>query len=309
MDGQQDHNGQPLPDPFAAPPTPAPPTPAPAAPAPFEHSPVSVVLPEERPKRRTGLLVGVSALVLAAVGAGAFLLLRDGDDADDDYSLQAATANAAEMEEVAYQMTIDAMGEQIDITAEVDVAENLARMTMDMGSLVEGIEVIVDIDGEVAYLSSEMFESLGLEVETEWIAMDKEFMEQTGDDTIFTSATANDALQASELLDNAKSVTDLGLETVDGEELRHYEVVVSAADATAANPQIQQQFDDMGVDMPEDLTYDMWVTKDNILRRIKVDLDMGQAIVSTEITIRALDAPLDIELPDPDDVTQASDLL
>lgn len=279
----------------------APPNPA--------DAPISVVIHDQPKPRRTGLLVGLGALVVAAVAAGGFLLLRS-DEAEATFSIEQAAAAAAEHRTMSYTMTVETMGEETVIEAEVDNETGLARMTLQLGALFDdGVEMIVDTKQEIIYVSSDLFDTIGLDVETDWIKMDKEFLADSGDNSMFSTATSNDALQASVLLENAKSVEEVGVEEIDGEQLKHFRVTVSAEEALQQSPQVAEQFEAVGGEMPDDVTYDMWVTEDNELRRIAIELDIGPAVVTTLMVITGTDQPLDIELPDDDDTTDASDLM
>lgn len=272
-------------------------------------APISVVLHAEPKRRRTGLLVGVGALVVAAVAVGGFLLLS-GDEAEATFSIEKATAGASENRSMSYTMTVESMGEATVIEAEVDNESGLARMTLQLGAVFgDGIEMIVDTKNEVVYVSSDLFDSIGLDVETDWIRMDTEFLAENGNNSMFSTAASNDAMQASVLLENATSVEEVGIEEFDGEQLKHFRVTVSAEEALKQSPQVADQFETAGGEMPDEVTYDMWVSEDNELRRIGVDLDIGPAVIKTLLVITETDQPIDIQLPGDDDTTDASELL
>ncbi|MDP2291810.1 MAG: hypothetical protein Q8M22_11530 [Actinomycetota bacterium] len=279
------------------------------APPAAADAPISVVIHDEPKPRRTGLLVGLGALVVAAVGVGGFLLLSS-DEAEATFSIDKAAAAAAEQRSMSFTLTVDAMGEESVIEAEIDNESGLARMTLQLGAMFDdGVEMIVDTKNEVVYVSSDLFDSIGLDVETDWIKMDEEFLADSGEDSMFSTATSNDAMQASVLLENATSVEEVGIEEIDGEQLKHYRVTVSGEEALQQSPQVAEQFESVGGEMPDEVTYDMWVSEDNELRRIGVDLDIGPAVITTLLVITGIDQPLDIELPDDDDTTDASELM
>ncbi|MDO9173406.1 MAG: hypothetical protein Q7V62_01295, partial [Actinomycetota bacterium] len=213
------------------------------APPAAADAPISVVIHDEPKPRRTGLLVGLGALVVAAVGVGGFLLLSS-DEAEATFSIDKAAAAAAEHRTMSFEMTVDAMGEETVIEAEIDNDSGLARMTLQLGAMFDdGVEMIVDTKNEVVYVSSDLFDSIGLDVETDWIKMDAEFLAESGEDSMFSTATSNDAMQASVLLENAKSVEEVGIEEIDGEQLKHYRVTVSGEEALRQSPQVAEQFE------------------------------------------------------------------
>jgi hypothetical protein len=271
--------------------------------------PISVVLHEEPKRRRTGLLLSAGVFAAAAIGVGAFLLLRGGDD-KLTYSLKTATAATAEQKATAYTLSIEAMGEELSMDAEVDNTTGLGHMTMKIAGLGDGeIELLVDTPNEVIYVSSSLFESIGLDVKTDWIKMDKEFLAKSGDATTFGAATTDSSFGAAQLLGDAKSVEDLGFEERDGEKLKHYKVTIDAATAIAASPQLKDQLSSIDGEVPDDIVYDMFVTKDNELRRILIDLDVGTSVIKLDMVARPLTEPLIIELPAEGDFTDASELL
>lgn len=270
--------------------------------------PISVVLHEEPKRRRTGLFVGAGVVAVAVLGVGAFLLLRGGEK--PTYSLKTATAAAAEQKATAYTLSIESMGEELSLDAEVDNTTGLGHMTMQIGGMGDGeIEILVDTPNEVIYVSSALFESIGLDVKTDWIKMDKEFLADSGDSTMFDAATTDSSFGAAHLLENAKSVEDLGFEERDGEKLKHYKVTVDAATAIEASPQLEEQVTSIDGELPDEIVYDMYVTKDNQLRRIFIDLDVGTSVVKLDMVVRPLTEPLVIELPDEADFTDASELM
>ena len=99
--------------------------------------------------------------------------------------------------------------------AEFDGVTGNTRVTMRMEGLFDdGIEMIVSETTQTIYVSSDLFKVIGLDVQTEWIKMDEEFLTEQGDNS-FDSATNSDVLNASALLADASSVEEVGLETID----------------------------------------------------------------------------------------------
>jgi len=272
---------------------------------------LSVVLPDEPAPRRMGLLVGVALFVVVALGLGAFLLLRN-DDKAAAYSLQQAATAASTQQAMAFTLTMETMGQEIVIDAEADNTSGLTRMTMQMDGLGfgnAGIKMIVDAPNEVIYISSDLFSAIGLDVASEWIKMDKAFLADSGDDSMFDAANSGNVLQAGEIVEQASTKEDLGLEEIDGEQLRHYRVTLDLAKALELSPQLEDSFAELDADLPTEVPYDMWVTEDNELRRVLIELDLGATVVKIDQVIRMLDGPLVIEIPADADVTPAGDLL
>jgi hypothetical protein len=302
--------------PVSAPPAvPLPPT-APF-PAPFTTEPtVSVVIHEPPKRRRTGLLIAGAALVVATLGVGGtLLLLRDDDPADATYSLTEAADQAASATSVAFTMTVDMLGQRVVAEAETDTVAGLTHLSMNLGDAGLGvdstIEMLSDANAKVIYMKSAFFDELGMDVDTDWIKMDAEFLSTMGgaDGGLFGSASWGNPLDAAPLFAAAESVTDLGFDEVDGVRVKHYEVVVDTAAALATSPQIQQAFDDTDGELPKDLTYDVYVDEQNQIRRTATTVKAGATKVTADIVITPLTEPLHLELPDPGDVTDMSDLI
>ena len=124
--------------------------------------------------------------------------------------------------------------------------------------------------------SSDFLTQLGASVDTKWVKMDKKALESAGQDTsFFDQIDLGSTVNPAAVFDKAKSVKDLGFDEVDGEKVKHYEVTVAAADIATMDKLLQQQLDQIGGDLPDDIVYDMYVTEDNEIRRIAYELDLG----------------------------------
>jgi len=272
---------------------------------------VSVVLHDEPKKRRTGLFAVVGVLAAAAIAATGFLLLTK-DTADATFSLTEASAAAAETKAVAFTMTMSLMGEEITAEAETDSASGLSHIIMDLGMVDGSVEMILDKNETVIYFQSSFLAESGLPIDTDWVKMDGEFLQQQvgiGESNIFDSANVGNPLDAGAVFENAKSVTELGFEEVDGVKVKHFEVVVDTAEAMKVSPQLQQQFDQLGSDIPTDLTYDVYVDEQNQIRRTTIDMSFAGQKVSVDVVIKPMTEPIVIEVPKPADVTDVADLL
>ena len=71
----------------------------------------------------------------------------------------------------------------------------------------------------------------------------------------------------------------------------------------------QQQFDELGSDMPDELTYDVYVDEANRIRRTTTEISAGGMKAEIDIVIKPSGEPIVIEVPAPADVTDAADLL
>lgn len=102
--------------------------------------------------------------------------------------------------------------------------------------------------------------------------------------------------------DSIRSVTYVGEEDVDGEQLRHYEVTVDtkAADGFQGLPS--------GKGVPKEAVFDFWVDDDFLARRMSTSLDAGAQSVSMDIRMSDWGVPVDIEAPPAKEILDPSQM-
>lgn len=312
------------------------PTPlVPPAPMVPEASPTSggmpaghTVVPEPVAPKRSGrtwaLLVAVVAVLVAGVGAF-FLLSGGGDGGDADgavdgaqYSLAAAAQQAAEARTVTFDMEMEAgpLG-ALTMTGAADRDAQLMTMSMDMGDVMgigEGsVEMILDVAGGVMYMSADGFGDM-MPVQAEWFSIDLATMAEMNGQSLddLRDEFAFDPTASAALLLGEDAV-ELGIEEIDGEQVKHYQVTVDLAAALAATPQAQQQLDESGLglgdELPETIVYDVWVTGDNRLRRMAFELPVMGEELRTRMDFRSVDEPLEVEIPDASDVVDLTEMM
>ena len=132
---------------------------------------------------------------------------------------------------------------------------------------------------------------------------------EIGGDAIFESADMGNPLDAGALFENAKSVTEIGFDEVDGVKVKHFQVAVDTVAAMKVSPQLQQQVDQLGGDIPEELTYEVYVDEQNQIRRTTIDIVLANQTTSVDVVIKPQTEPIVIETPDPADVTDFADLM
>jgi hypothetical protein len=96
-----------------------------------------------------------------------------------------------------------------------------------------------------------------------------------------------------------QSVTLLGQEDMDGERLRHYQVVMDPAAAAAANKADPSASATAG--MPETVTYDLWFDGEGFFRRMEADLGPEGGAVTAVLSDWGRN--VDIEAPPASQVT------
>ncbi len=274
----------------------------PAPPAEY-HSVLVNVEPPPKPKR--GRLFAALAAVVVLIGGFVAYLVLANDSSSEKYSLTAAVSGAQGADSMAYEMRMD-MGivGAIIIDGRFDAEHQRMAMTMTIDGMdaadMPEVEYLIDIESQMMYVNAEALADSGLDVDTPWIGVDLSESSVMND---LGAMGSNPADMAASFAD-AENVEDLGLETVDGTEVRHYRVTVGIADVLAANPALEGQYEDAGAELPDEIVYEVYVDASNQLRRMTFDLDILGQSITFEMTITAVDDVEPIVIPDPSDVTE-----
>jgi len=287
---------------------------------------------EPRARRPLILLAGVIALI--ALGVGALVVMTGSDNADStsgpagtSFSLAVALEETAEAQTLRFDMTMAAPGHgDVSVSGAVDNEAKLMTTTVDIESMIGiadadllgdlgEIEMIIDIDRGVAYLSAEVLGGF-LPVEASWVALDLESLaEGTGQSMEDLGAVPGiDTNGLATMLLDAGDVSELGVETIDGTETEHFTVTIDLAEIAEVPPQVQEHLDSADLDfelaeLPDSIIYDVWVTEDNELRRVVLDQSVAGQEIRMEINLFAVDEPLDIVVPDEADVIDLTALM
>lgn len=186
------------------------------------------------------------------------------DEGDvDPAEFFASIASAMESATTAHVQLMTEGGQSLSAEGDLDFSQDPAamRMTMTLPQLGEGIEMRM-VDGTM-YMQ---MPGMG----------DGKFIKFALDDPTNPLGDMTGQLdprsQFSSMQDAVKSVTFVGAEDVDGEELQHYSVVL---DGTKMPNQ-------QGVTMPDEIAYEMWVDDDDLLR--KVSFESAGTVITTTIS-------------------------
>ncbi len=278
--------------------------------------------PQTAGGRRRGWILAAAVVAVLAIGIGALVVIASGGGDETDaaqYSLGAATEQAAQAHTVTFDMAMTAGGfGEMAMSGAIDNEAQLMTMSMDvgvvMGAGADGgtMEMILDVAGGMMYMNADQFGEL-FSADAPWISMDLETMAAMSGQSLddLRSQFAVDPTESVSVLDEANAV-EVGMEDIDGESLMHYEVTVDLADALAANPQAQQQFDELEEldgELPESIVYDVWVTADNELRRMVFELPVMGDTMRMQLDMRASDEPLDVTIPSGDEVMDITEMM
>jgi hypothetical protein len=273
--------------------------------------PESVVLIEPPIHRRSVLLLLSTLVVLAGLGVGAFFVLRG--DNTPTYALDRAATAAGATKWSAMKITIESGTQSIVMDSKADTEKGLAKMSMDLGAIVGStspIDMIIDIKNDTMYMGGAFLKSLGASVDTAWVKIDRATLEKAGQDaSAFDQLDVGNQLAPATLFASATDVKKLGLETIDGEQLQHDQVTVDTAKVVAINPFLKRSMDKAGASLPATITYEVFITKDNQIRRLAYDFTAGSDTVKLTVVSHVLDAAPGIEVPADADVTDLASLL
>ena len=190
-------------------------------------------------------------------------------------------------------MSMTAGGQDIEVTGQADYSSDPVSMRMEMSGMggTGDMEIIVVDNAMYMKLAamSDMFLKLDLD---------------DPDNPVGGSFTGqlDPRAQAEVIEEGLQTATYVGQEDVDGETLDHYTAVV---DSQAMLEQLEGAAD-MAGQMPETVTYELWLTEDGLYRQMEIDM----GAVAGEMLMRFEDwgTDVDIEAPPASEVTDMSDM-
>ena len=277
--------------------------------------------PTEPDRRRAGLLT-VAVVALFALAVGAFVAIGSSGEGDgvtlpavEPYSLAAAAEGTIVARSVAFDLTVAAgdLG-AVTVSGAVDNESQLMTISTDLSSLLGpgqpsmpsfGGEVEMLLDGATGtiYLGADALGGL-LPTSAMWVAIDLGVLAEQSGQTLdeMRGELFVDPSESARLLLDADDIVEVGAEVIDGVDTVHYQATVDLASAVAASPQAGTQLDAAGVDLPDSVVYDVWVTADNQLRRASFDVEVAGQQVSMVLDMTTSNEPLDAQVPAESDV-------
>ncbi len=267
-----------------------------------------------------------------ALGVAAFVALADSgsdDRADiaEPYSLIAAAESTIDARTVEFDVTVSVSDlAEITVAGTVDNDSQLMSVTTDLSALLAlgdtpmplgdgDMTLLIDGSTGIVYLDASALGGF-LPDSAAWVSIDLGTLaEQSGQalDDRQDEFILDPSDIARSLLDT-DSATEVGTETIDGVEVKHYEVSVDLADALAAVPQADLDealggADLPDIELPDTVTYDVWVTADNQLRRVSFATEIAGQTIGMQLEMTTSNEPLDVELPAEADVFDLTGLL
>ncbi len=229
----------------------------------------------------------------AALLESAFERMRSAPPARTSMSMTlsgVAEATSGELE-MAFEMVQDATSG--DFSVSVDFTSFLAELETEPIPAELGKMEMMQV-GDVGYLQIGLF-NLFLGIETPWVSVPADEMGDAGADAPIDADDADALVEAIE--QNAADVEDLGVERVDGVDLRHLRVVVPAE-------AVGSDLDAFEEVTPQDLASDLWIDPAGNLVRLSISMDEGGATDDIEfesmvLTMRFADHGLPVEITPP----------
>lgn len=249
--------------------------------------------------------VGTAATTQDTAGTSADTQAATGDGEGDEGGSAAAPAEGEEVPVEDFLAMLRSPGEEVMSSYELDMVVTTGGQTMEMAGEVDlgdgqpsvdadltmpglGATRMIVVDGS-AYVSMP-----GVTDEGKFLEVPQGELEDSGAglDDIDVASTWEDWDEG------AGQVVYAGLEDVDGQELRRYEIVVDVQAVLDASGQTGSDAAEASAALGDEITYDVWVDEDDLVRRISYTA----AGAVTEMTIDRWGEPMDIEAPDPEDV-------
>lgn len=250
---------------------------------------------------------------LTVIAAIALTALLGGCGSGPSYSLDEALKPSSTNLGVSFQNITTYGEQQLQVSGSVDPSGKRARMRLDLGGGLFGgapIDAIIDIPNSVIFMNSDFFKVLGAAITTPWVKVDKAALEAAGGDTsFFDQLKIDDPRDTTSLFATATDVKDLGMANLEDEDpLRHYQLTVPSKEVVAKNPALAQTLDSIEGTLPDDIVYDVYVTKKNNIRNITFTLDLGVTTLKSETWVDERTSPIAVALPADGESTDAQDI-
>ncbi len=274
-------------------------------------------------------MLALTLITVLAAAVAAFIVTRGTSDeavtdetdqivtdaeTDNAFSFSAATANASAAGSMQFEMSSTTPDGNMSMVAIADRGSQRISVTADLSDLIvddsfietpDVVTMIFDESTSTLYLDSEYL-GIFMETETPWISMNIDDMND-GDslDEMFANP-----FEMTVLFGDVEPV-DLGLETIEGEELRHFQVPLAVrdmlADSDAGNEFLDLR-DIEGIEALDEVVYDVWIDADNTIRRIALDLVVAGQTNGIDMWIEMSTDGVEIPVPAPADVTDLEEL-
>ena len=196
----------------------------------------------------------------------------------------------------------------LTVTGAVDTVTGLVSVSTDLSALLSldetlpigtgSVEMLFDSSTGIIYISADALGGL-LPGDSAWVSADLGALAESSGTSLddMQNELFVDPTELARVLLDSDNVVEVGDESIDGVDTLHYQVTVDLAEAIAASPQAGSKLGEVATDVPDTVTYDVWVTSDNQLRRASFDVTVADQAVAMVLDLRPSDQALDVQVP------------
>jgi hypothetical protein len=221
----------------------------------------------------------------------------EGEQVDTSAFVQDMAAGVEASTTAQMSMSVDAAGQGMQADGQIDYTTDppSMQMQMTMPGMSSGKEPL-----DLRMVDGVMYMNMGPMTQGKFFSFDLSHAKNLPPGMSGMTEQLDPLAAFSEFEDAISSVTFVGDEDVDGEQLAHYTVVV---DASAV-----KSFQGLpaGADAPEEFTSDLWFDDQFRVRQMVTSVDAGGQPVAVEMQLSSWDEPVSIEAPPADQVVDPS---
>ena len=210
----------------------------------------------------------------------------EGEEVDADEFLADFKAAVEDATTAHLTMTTTAGGLNITADGQVDYATDPPSMAMEMTNPMGG-----DQKMDIRLVDGQFYLNMGQLSQGKFYKLDLDDASSPLGDMSLMTESMDPVRSFEQFASGLDTVTFVGAEDVDGEELDHY---VLTLDTTKVD-----SLEDAGAQLPETLDYDLWVDDQDRMRQVQIDLG---STASVDMKIFDWDEPVDIEAPSEDEI-------
>lgn len=197
----------------------------------------------------------------------------DGEEVDvQEFLAMLKSPGEEKLSSYTLEMTMSMGGQDMDMSGKADLSSGAPAFDIEMTMPGMGEAHMIMVGGEI-YMAMP-----GLTEEGKFMQVPKETLGEAGaqlDELDITSTW--DAWD-----EGASKVVFVGEDDVDGEQMRRYEVTVDTAAALDAAGETGEDAAAASAMMGDELTYDLWVDGDNLMRKVAFELDGAVSEIRTD---------------------------
>ena len=183
-------------------------------------------------------------------------------------------------------MHMDMGGQALHADGQIDYTTDPPQLAMNMESPAAAGQTI-----ELRLVDQVLYMNMGQATSNKFVSYDLSDAENLPPGMEQLTGTMDPLAAFESFEDGVQSVVFKGDEEVDGEQLGHYEMTLDSSKV--------KQFQELPTEaeLPEEITYDVWLDGENRIRKMVMDMAMGAGEVSMEIELSDWDEPVDISAP------------